>query len=53
LIGSNAVPVWRLWRLVFVVLVFIAGPSRAQIGAQPIRIIFPFAAGGSVTPRRG
>jgi tripartite-type tricarboxylate transporter receptor subunit TctC len=25
----------------------LAGPSHAQIGAQPIRIIFPFAAGGS------
>jgi tripartite-type tricarboxylate transporter receptor subunit TctC len=27
--------------------ILLAGPSHAQIGAQPIRIIFPFAAGGS------
>jgi tripartite-type tricarboxylate transporter receptor subunit TctC len=46
------VTVWRPWRfrrLAFAVLAAIqlAGPSHAQIGAQPIRIIFPFAAGGS------
>ena len=44
--------VWRPWRfrrLAFAVLaaILLAGPSHAQIGAQPIRIIFPFAAGGS------
>ncbi len=40
---------WRLRRLAFAVLaaMLLAGPSHAQIGAQPIRIIFPFAAGGS------
>jgi tripartite-type tricarboxylate transporter receptor subunit TctC len=46
------VTVWRPWRfrrLAFAVLaaILLAGPSHAQIGAQPIRIIFPFAAGGS------
>jgi tripartite-type tricarboxylate transporter receptor subunit TctC len=46
------VTVWRPWRfrrLAFAVLaaMLFAGPSHAQIGAQPIRIIFPFAAGGS------
>jgi tripartite-type tricarboxylate transporter receptor subunit TctC len=49
LMGRNAVPIWRLWRLAFAVLAVTvaAGPLHAQIGAQPIRIIFPFAAGGS------
>ena len=49
LIGRNAVPVWRLWQLAFVLLAatLFASPSHAQIGAQPIRIIFPFTAGGS------
>ena len=37
----------RLLRLVLAVLAgsFFAAPLHAQIGEQPIRIIFPFAAG--------
>ena len=40
---------WSLWRLAFALLAatLAAGPLHAQIGALPIRIIFPFAAGGS------
>jgi tripartite-type tricarboxylate transporter receptor subunit TctC len=51
--GRNAVPSlrssWFSWRLAFAALAasLVAAPALAQIGAQPIRIIFPFAAGGS------
>jgi tripartite-type tricarboxylate transporter receptor subunit TctC len=42
----------RRWRLLHLALAAIAatlfaGPVHAQIGGQPIRIVFPFAAGGS------
>jgi tripartite-type tricarboxylate transporter receptor subunit TctC len=36
-----------LWGLFAAATVFAAGPAAAQMGEQPIRIVFPFAAGGS------
>src|SRR5580704_1877087 len=49
MIGRSKMPGRRLLHLVFAVLAgtLFAAPLRAQIGEQPIRIIFPFAAGGS------
>lgn len=39
----------RIWRFAVAAMAIwlCAGPVRAQMGEQPIRIIFPFAAGGS------
>ena len=49
LIGRSAMQGWRPLWLGFAVMAasLFAGPLQAQIGAPPIRIIFPFAAGGS------
>jgi hypothetical protein len=46
---------WRpLWLgFAAAALALFAGPLHAQIGGQPIRIIFPFAAAVPVTLRRG
>jgi len=47
--GSNAVQGWRpLWLgFAAIAVALFAWPVQAQIGAPPIRIIFPFAPGGS------
>jgi tripartite-type tricarboxylate transporter receptor subunit TctC len=47
--GRSAVQGWRPLWLGFAALAaaLVAGPLQAQIGAPPIRIIFPFAPGGS------
>lgn len=38
---------WAMSGLLAAVLAFAAAPATAQLGGAPIRIIFPFAAGGS------